>query len=248
MQEEVTGINYAREAGALQAAFAQEGCPVCTVVLEAMQRAMDNWQYEGFTDAENREDVVRSRGFCPLHTWQLAQLGIPFQLGVIYRDVLSEILTSLNRGEDGSTGANAPRRRPALSRWWRKWRRGMAVTNGEAALADCPFCRIRAKVEWRLITTLLELLRSREMQALLSSSTGLCLPHFAQARALAGESDPTPLRTLVQCQQSCLQGVLGEVEELVRKHDYRFEDEPRGNEMTSWRRAAELCAGNPGVR
>jgi hypothetical protein len=213
-----------------------------------MQRAMDSWQYEGFTDAENREDVVHSRGFCPLHTWQLAQLGIPFQLGVVYRDVLSEMLTSLDRGENGAGGENARRKRPALSQWWRKWRRKMVVTNGEAAYADCPFCHIRAKVEGRLITILLELLRSQEMQALLSHSTGLCLPHFAQARALAGESDPAILRALVQCQQSCLQGVLGEVEELVRKHDYRFEGEPRGNEMTSWRRAAELCAGNPGVR
>jgi hypothetical protein len=42
--------------------------------------------------------------------------------------------------------------------------------------------------------------------------------------------------------------VLDEVEELVRKHDYRFRDEPQGDEMTSWRRAAELCAGQPGVR
>lgn len=107
---------------------------------------------------------------------------------------------------------------------------------------------MRAKVEWRLITTLLELLRSQEMQTLLSHSTGLCLPHFAQARTLAAESGPALLRSLVQCQQICLRGVLGEVQELVRKHDYRFEYEPRGNEMTSWRRAAELCAGNPGVR
>jgi hypothetical protein len=107
---------------------------------------------------------------------------------------------------------------------------------------------MRAKVEWRLITTLLELLRSQEMQTRLSHSTGLCLPHFAQARTLAAESDLALLCSLVQCQQSCLQGVLEEVKELVRKHDYRFEDEPRGNEMTSWRRAAELCTGNDGVR
>lgn len=40
---------------------------------------------------------------------------------------------------------------------------------------------------------------------------------------------------------------LDEVKELVRKHDYRFEDESQGEEMTSWRRAAELCAGNPNV-
>lgn len=248
MQEEARGIHYPREAAALQTAFAQEGCPVCTVVLEAMRRAMDSWQYEGFTDAENRQEVVRSRGFCPLHTWQLAQLGIPFQLGVVYRDVLAEILTSLERDGDGALGETTPWKRPALSRWWSKWRRRKVVTHGEASYAHCPFCHLRAKVEWRLITTLLELLRSTEMQMQLSHSTGLCLPHFAQVRILAAESDPALLRSLVQCQQSCLQGVLVEVEELVRKHDYRFEAEPRGKEMTSWRRAAQLCAGNAGVR
>jgi hypothetical protein len=37
------------------------------------------------------------------------------------------------------------------------------------------------------------------------------------------------------------------VKELIRKHDYLANAEPRGDEMTAWRRAAELCAGNPGV-
>jgi hypothetical protein len=45
-----------------------------------------------------------------------------------------------------------------------------------------------------------------------------------------------------------VQRVLAEVRELIRKHDYRFQQESHGEEMTAWRRAAELCAGNPGVR
>jgi len=56
------------------------------------------------------------------------------------------------------------------------------------------------------------------------------------------------LRSLLECQQVCMQRTLEEVQELIRKHDYRFGDEARGQEMTAWRRAAELCAGNPGVR
>ena len=46
----------------------------------------------------------------------------------------------------------------------------------------------------------------------------------------------------------CIRRVLEEIRELVRKHDYRFIDEPQGNEMKSWRHVAELCAGNLGVR
>lgn len=52
---------------------------------------------------------------------------------------------------------------------------------------------------------------------------------------------------LLTCQRACVRRVLEEVRELVRKHDYRFSQEARGEEMVSWRRAAELCAGNSGV-
>ena len=77
---------------------------------------------------------------------------------------------------------------------------------------------------------------------------GLCLLHFTQARNQAEEGNPLQLRYLLECQYVCMQRILEEVQELIRKHDYRFGDEARGNEMTAWRRAAELCAGNPGVR
>ena len=45
-----------------------------------------------------------------------------------------------------------------------------------------------------------------------------------------------------------MQRFLDEVQELVRKHDYRFSNEPQGEEMSSWRRAALLLVGNPGAR
>ena len=41
----------------------------------------------------------------------------------------------------------------------------------------------------------------------------------------------------------CLQRLEGQLSELIRKHDYRFKDEARGSEMTSWKRAAGIVAG-----
>src|SRR5437870_1949782 len=95
MQEEKTIIHRTRDAAALQAAFTHEGCPVCIVVLEAMQRSMDSWQYEGFSDVQHRHELILSRGFCPLHTWQLAQQPTAFQLALVYREVLTEVLNGL---------------------------------------------------------------------------------------------------------------------------------------------------------
>jgi hypothetical protein len=72
--------------------------------------------------------------------------------------------------------------------------------------------------------------------------------HFAQTWHQAEADDPAIVGHLLACQRTCIQRVLEEVRELIRKHDYRFSDEPHGDEMTSWRRAAELCAGNSGLR
>src|SRR5579872_3552892 len=98
MQKEQPAPDTSHEAAALRAACEREGCPVCTVVLENMERAMDSWSYEGFTDAEHREELIRTRGFCPLHTWQLAQRNNTFQLAVVYREVLTDMATELDRG------------------------------------------------------------------------------------------------------------------------------------------------------
>jgi len=210
-----------------------------------MQQFMDTWQYDGFTDVDHRHALIRSRGFCPLHTWQLAQHNTAFQLAIVYSEILPDVLISLKQ----DPARPSEQKRPSLwSRWWKRWRRQPATTYAEPTFKRCPFCRMRATTEQRLISTLLEQLLSEEIRTLMSSSTGLCLSHFAQAHKRAEEGNPAQLRFLLECQNVCMQRTLEEIQELIRKHDYRTSDELHGNEMTSWRRAAYLCAGNPGVR
>jgi Family of unknown function (DUF6062) len=245
MRKKDVGANRSRDADSLSAAFGREGCPICMVVLESMQQSMDNWQYEGFTDVEQRHELIRSRGFCPLHTWQLAQHDSAFQLAQVYSGVLPEILASLKQD---AACHSVPQRPSRWSMWWKRWTRRPATIYAQPAFEECPFCRDRASVEQRLVSTLLELLLSEEIRTLMSQSTGLCLLHFTQARTQAEERDARQIRFLLECQHTCMQRILEEIQELIRKHDYRFGDEARGEEMTAWRRAAELCAGNPGVR
>jgi hypothetical protein len=70
MSRKMQGVKHSRDAEALRAACKREGCLVCTVVRSEMERAMDTWNYEGFSEVEARHALIRSRGFCPLHTWQ----------------------------------------------------------------------------------------------------------------------------------------------------------------------------------
>lgn len=246
MQEETNVANRSSEADPLRAAFGREGCPVCTLALEAVQRSMESWQYEGFTDVENRYKLMRSKGFCPLHTWQLAQHSSGFQLALVYSGVLPDILDAIKLELEDATPQKGSQDRPG----WLRWMPGQHQATpayAEPAYELCPLCAVQQKAEQGIIMELLKALRAEEGQSLMRRSTGLCLLHFTQAHLEAEKSDAELLRLLLECQQVCVQRVLDEVQELIRKHDYRFSEEPRGNEMTSWRRAAELCAGNPGA-
>jgi Family of unknown function (DUF6062) len=242
MKDESEPVSRSRDADSLHAAFKREGCPVCTVVLESIEHFMDNWQYEGFTDVEHRLGLIRSRGFCPLHTWQLARHNAAFQLAVIYNEVLGDIEEELNQEYQKHVAASSRAS-------WKPWQRKQSDTLDTNSLyAQCPICQVRGKIEERIIDTLLEQLRSEEVRSLLTQSTGLCLVHFYQAHNRASTNDATILPHLLECQRTCVQRVVAEVKEQIRKHDYRFGDEPWGAEMSAWRLAAELCAGNPGIR
>lgn len=247
MRNDYSTPDTSHEAAALRAACGREGCPVCTVVLENMERAMDSWSYEGFTDAEQREELIRARGFCPLHTWQLAQRNNTFQLAVVYREVLTDVVAELGRG----AGEQRLTRAPGWLASIRRKLRGASLSPSpdEAALLStpCPFCRARANSEQRLVQMLVQLLAGEEAQTLPPQATGLCRLHFLFACEYARERVPRALQPLIDRQRASLQQTLDEVQELLRKHDYRFSEEARGEEMTSWRRAAQLCAGNRGV-
>ncbi len=121
MREETSDTQRSRDAATLRAAYGREGCPVCLVMLEYMEHAMGGWEFEGFTDMEHRHQLIRSRGFCPLHTWQLAQRNNAFQLALVYNEVLTDVLQELDLdGSNPSTGGSVPKRGPIMNRIWRK--------------------------------------------------------------------------------------------------------------------------------
>jgi Family of unknown function (DUF6062) len=252
MQEEPFKEQRSRDSDSLRAACGREGCPVCTVVLEYLDRSIDNWEYEGFSDVAHRYELIHSRGFCPLHTWHLAQRSNAFRLGLIYNEILTDVEQKLDHDYRSLVASDdaASKRESVLKRWSRKWfhQADEAPKNVKPRYDQCPFCRTRANVEQRVVSTLVQQLRSEEMRLLLSQSTGLCLVHLEQARHQAEIEDPAVSGHILACQLTSTRRVIEELRELVRKHDYRFSDESQGQEMTSWRRGAELCAGNPGVR
>jgi hypothetical protein len=220
-----------REYQALFEACSQEGCPLCRLALEGTRRYLASWKYDLFTDVSIREELRRTQGFCHRHTWQLAQMGAHLPLAQAYRDIVTDVIDQLKRGNDG-----APPSSGGLLRRFFDSRREQTA---------CPACLQQAKAEGHYIHTLRKALLDEAFYQQMQASDGLCLEHYRLACELKLSDTPGGdwQSLLRQAQLACLQRLDEQLGEMIRKHDYRFKDEARGHEMISWKRAAGLIAG-----
>ena len=242
-------LHRSRDGDALLQACEREGCPVCLVTLERMERVMDFWQYEWASEWKNRQLLIHSKGFCSRHTWQLTQLtNVPasFALAMVYRSILPDLLEDVERDLAQVKAGRGSARGHFWRRLWKRKRDRPEQVGETAFFRDCPFCQRQSEIEQALLQELLTMLSVETFGTRLRATTGFCLPHFTQAARKA--KNDVQRTILLETQRDCLQRNMGELDELVRKHDYRFLQEPRGEEMTAWRRAVELLVGNRGVR
>jgi hypothetical protein len=220
-------MRHTQEYQKILAACTQEGCLLCRLVQENIQRYLEHWKYELFTDVEIRRELRRSRGFCHRHTWQLAQMGASLPLAQSYRDIITDSIEHLQRG---STAA------PGLLR--------RLTTSGTAEQQPCPACRAEERADVRYIHTLRRAILDDEFYLAFSASSGLCLEHFRLASEIKMSDTPGNWsERLNAAQLGCLRRLEEQLNELIRKHDYRFRDEPHGPEMHSWKRAAAIVSG-----
>jgi hypothetical protein len=222
-------MQKSREYQTLLYACQQEGCPICRLTQESIARYLDAWKYELFTDVDVRKELQRTQGFCHQHTWQLVHMGATLPLAQAYRDIITDLTEQLQKGP----GENTP---GLLRRFFENPNRREPE--------QCPACRRTEEAEARYIHTLRKALLDPEFFQHLETSNGLCLPHFYRSCELKLSDTPGDWLTLLRkAQLTCLQRLDQELQEMIRKHDYRFKDEARGAEMSAWKRAAGIVAG-----
>jgi hypothetical protein len=190
-------------------ALAQEGCPVCRLALRSVGRLMKSIAYEQINDVDLRADLRSTHGFCTTHAHRwLREVHNPSGTAIVYRDVLMSSAREL----DGSGS-----------------RRGLLDTLRGAPKAGgadqrCLACRTQREAEERYVETLLSLLGSDEAaRTLLGASDGLCRLHVHTAQRHSGPAVELIVKHAVRRIELCV----GELEEVIRKEDYRFRHEPR---------------------
>jgi hypothetical protein len=225
-------------------AMKEPGCPVCSMVERGARKALDGLMYEQVNDPTTRERLAESHGFCNWHAWMLPRIpNSALGAAMIYRHLLDHALDQL-RSTLQSPATLAPNSalherffgtrsdRPVFLTWRRK-------------KAACYLCRMSRQSERDTLNTVLDFIGEPEFAEAFQGSAGLCLPHLTRALELGNDRpDATPL---LSAHRERWEDLRWELDEFVRKFDYRYADEARGREGSSWSRALELFAGREGL-
>jgi hypothetical protein len=219
----------------VRSALAKPGCTLCRVEREAVQRYLDGFMYEDVTDVGLRAKMRAARGFCHEHAAQAIMVRDSLGLAIIYQDILSSVEKDI--GQAGS----APRL-PTPGFLKRDTSGpGQRLARHMTTHRACPACAVRDEIAEPALRTLVAGVQDSQIGPLFAASDGLCLPHFAQAAALATSQEA--LATLAGRQRQVIDALVAELAEFIRKHDYRFRQEQMATEIDSWRRAMELVIG-----
>jgi hypothetical protein len=225
-------------------ALAEDGCPICHLLVRRSRAALDSLLYEQVTDPDTRNELRTSHGLCNWHAWEL--LHVPSGrsgIAIIYETLLGHQLTELlllqqrlqprtlwQRLRTQILDHSPPL--PFLSRWRTK--------------APCPVCRQHThRDEAIYLRALLDGLSEPDFTARFQDAFGLCLPHLVLA--VERQRDHAALPTLVHLQGQKLTALRGKLQEIIRKFDYRFAAELAEKEGAAWSQVIELFVGKPAV-
>lgn len=208
-------------------------CAVCLLTTRSVTRWLRAFLAEYVNDTATRETVRRARGFCAAHTRQLATLGDALAIAILYSD-----LARLTR-ERWDQNSHEPRARKSWAIFGGQWRIYRSASASSAAI--CPACIAEKEAQTRYVTALAaglskEGMGKAEVWEAVQTNGGLCVPHVQQIMAHATPEAALRLRRLEMQRLSDLQT---ELEEIVRKNDYRFRGEAWGTEKDAWRRAID---------
>lgn len=140
---------------------ATEPCPICRELEQVLTNYLAAAQFDLLHHDDRRAAHANGGGFCPLHTWQYAQLASPLGVATAYAPVAERAATLLRRVVAGTPDQD-------LSSGW--------LAEVVLDRDRCPACMALAGAERAAIASLLA---DRRWQNDRSATPALCAPHIA---------------------------------------------------------------------
>jgi hypothetical protein len=144
----------------LVTALQTRGCPVCGYLGHVAFEFFCHFQFDLVTQERAQQQFAEQRGFCPLHTWQLAAIMSPQDLSIA--------LSALVERTSADAGNQAAGPRPGsdqLAAWF---------VNAE----QCQACGVLRKAEADFTAGLAKFVAQQDGQKEYAGSQGVCLRHL----------------------------------------------------------------------
>lgn len=206
------------------------GCAICRLAQRASDSYLHAVIYEGITDVKLREALREARGLCYRHAWRLAETrGAVLGTAIVYRDVINTLAKALETRQGVGAGLRL------LGRGQSSLVRALTPS------APCPACVLEEDAQHRTVSILLRHLDDDAIATAYLAAGGLCLPHFL---VVLGHAGPRATATLADWQARAWRRLRDELDELIRKHDYRYAHEIiTPAEAVAWQRAVAAAIG-----
>ena len=199
-------------------------CALCLRRSQSVEREVRAFFAEYVNDAQARSGWRCSQGFCGDHTRLLATIGDSLAIAILYAD-----LADLTRERWRKADSHSSRQMFSA-----RLRRGRIA----AAPASCLACDMAHAADERNAAALAQALAhdDEELWQAMEAGGGLCVAHTDQVSSLAAPAAAARLR---QSEERRLAVLQSELEEIIRKNDYRFRGETWGAERDAWLRAIQ---------
>jgi len=223
----------------------RDGCPVCEMTIPALDEwlgGMVGMVERGLGSEDQQTETVP---LCQAHAWRILEVASPAVVSEFWHPIVRAAESTLLQG----IGRNE-----RLASSWRglfsglgdlNWRKGRRPLRQKLERQPCcPACETKTAIEEETVQTLLNRPGRAGPSRQSEHLSALCLPHLVLPVRLV--SNGSQKEALLSLQAEAWRSLRAELDEYVRKQDYRFRHEPRGPEMDAPWRAIAAVAGERG--
>ena len=205
------------------------GCPECWSVLRRERHHLESLIHENVNDPHVRIELLRTFGFCPRHTWLLAEVEEGMFADKSGTSILLEAF---------------------IDEWRRRIQSHLRRTSKRTSVhhitpgASCRVCESTARGTALELAEFVRVVDAGDaaLGQAYDASDGFCLVHVAELIAVAADESPTKQRVVDHALKTA-ESLQRELREYDRLRAWDKRDEPRGDEQTAWRRAAAFFSG-----
>ena len=219
----------------LKESLEQDGCAVCRLVSKTGHDYLDNLLYELVNDPDVQKKFRESLGLCNRHAYEMLDMRDALGISILYRVVVRQEIEHLSQVSGSSEPSST-----LLGIF-------SQPSSGQQSIPEpgsgCMVCRSENESEERYLRVLLEGAEDGSLDGSLDGPGAVCVRHLSRASALADGGLP---KALVEVTRAAMEDLEEDLDEHVRRNDYRFQDEAWGRERDAHIRTVRRLVGRRG--